>query len=74
MVRDTGEEYHDKQDIINSLLKQNFIYDKDYIIIDVPNIVDISYGRDVGYTFSKHDLGEDIHKISATEIRKKMSE
>ena len=40
-----------------------------YIIVDVPNIVDVSYGRDVGYTFTEHDLGEEIHKISATEIR-----
>ena len=35
----------------------------------VPNIVDISYGRGVGYTFTEHDLGEEIHNISATEIR-----
>jgi hypothetical protein len=35
----------------------------------VPNIVDISYGRGVGYTFTEHDLGEDIHNISATKIR-----
>ena len=38
----------------------------------VPNIVDISYGRGVGYTFTEHDLGEDIHKISATKIRKEL--
>jgi len=74
MVRDTGENFYSKKDIIKALTNENYFYNKDYIIIDVPNIVDISYGRDVGYTFSKHDLGEDIHKISATEIRKKMSE
>ena len=28
-----------------------------------PNIVDISYGRGVGYTFTEHDLGEQIHSI-----------
>ena len=38
----------------------------------MPNIIDISYGRGVGYTFTEHDLGEEIHKISATKIRKKM--
>ena len=38
----------------------------------VPNIVDISYGRRVGYTFTQHDLGADIHNISATKIRAKM--
>jgi len=38
----------------------------------VPNIVDISYGRGVGYTFTEHDLGEDIHNISATKIREQL--
>lgn len=45
-----------------------------YIILEVPNIVDISYGRGVGYTFTEHDLGSDIHNISATKIRAKMRE
>ena len=69
MVRDTGESYHSRKSIIESLSKENFMYNKDYIIMDVPNIVDISYGRDVGYTFTQHDLGEEIHKISATKLR-----
>ena len=46
----------------------------EYIIMEVPNIVDISYGRGVGYTFTEHDLGKDIHDISATKIRAKMRE
>jgi hypothetical protein len=37
--------------------------------MEVPKIVDISYGRGVGYTFTQHDLGEEIHQISATKIR-----
>ncbi len=60
--------------IIKELSKQNFTYNIDYVIIKVPNIVNISYGRGVGYTFTEHDLGEDIHQISATKIRKKMRE
>jgi hypothetical protein len=40
--------------------------------MEVPNIVDISYGRGVGYTFTEHDLGKDIHEISATKIRQQM--
>ncbi len=43
-----------------------------YLILEVPNIVDISYGRGVGYTFTEHDLGEEVHNISATKIRKEM--
>mgnify|MGYP006245470691 FL=1 len=38
----------------------------------VPNIVDISYGRDVGYTLTQHDLGAKIHEISGTNIREEM--
>ena len=45
-----------------------------YMIMQVPNIVDISYGRGVGYTFTEHDLGATIHDISATNIRADMRE
>jgi len=38
----------------------------------VPNIVDISFGRGVGYTFTEHDLGKTMEDISATKIRAKM--
>jgi len=44
----------------------------EYMLMQVPNIVDISYGRGVGYTFTEHDLGKEIHDISATKIRAKM--
>jgi hypothetical protein len=58
-----------KANIMDALAVEGFIYNEDYIIMLVPNIVDISYGRGVGYTFSQHDLGEEIHNISATKIR-----
>ena len=58
--------------IIKELSKENFTYNNNYVIIKVPNIVNISYGREVGYTFTEHDLGEDIHNISATKIRADM--
>ena len=51
------------------LEKQGFTFGKEYVIIKVPNITDISYGRGVGYTFTEHDLGDEIHNISATKIR-----
>lgn len=63
-----------KLDIQNSLLKHGYKMNVDYIVEIVPNIVDISYGRGVGYTFTEHDLGKDIHSISATKIRAKMRE
>ena len=63
-----------KDAIKEGLAKDDFTFMEDYVIIEVPNIVDISYGRGVGYTFTEHDLGKDIHKISATKIRKQMRE
>ena len=47
---------------------------REYLILEVPNIVDISYGRGVGYTFTEHDLGKAVHDISATKIRAEMRE
>ena len=61
-----------KRNIVDALAVEGFIYNEDYIIMQVPNIVDISYGRGVGYTFSQHDLGEEIHSISATKIREQL--
>jgi len=52
----------------------NFIEDEDYIIMQVPNIVDISYGRGVGYTFTQHELPATIERVNATEIRAQMRE
>jgi hypothetical protein len=54
------------------LEEAGFTHGEEYVIMQVPNIVDISYGRGVGYTFTQHDLGEDIHNISATKIREQL--
>ena len=60
--------------IITGLSKAGFTNNVEYHIMRVPNIVDISYGRGVGYTFTEHDLGKEIHNISATKIRADMRE
>lgn len=60
--------------ITAGLAKEGFHDGYEYVIRCVPNIVDISYGRGVGYTFTQHDLGDDIHDISATKIRAKLRE
>ena len=62
-----------KQKLQVNLHENGYRFFEHYITADLPNIVDVSYGRDVGYTFTEHDLGEEIHKISATDIRKKES-
>ena len=61
-----------KENIIAGLAPHGFEEGNEYVVIKVPNIIDISYGRGVGYSFTEHDLGEEIHKISATNIRKDM--
>ena len=61
-----------KENIITGLAQEGFTIDEDYVIMVVPNLVDISYGRGVGYTFTEHDLGKAIHDISATKIREQM--
>ena len=61
-----------KTNIIEGLSKHDFVEGNEYVVIKVPNIIDISYGRGVGYSFTEHDLGKDIHDISATKIRNEM--
>ena len=58
--------------IIEELSKHGYEEGREFVVIRVPNIIDISYGRGVGYSFTEHDLGKDIHKISATKIRSEM--
>lgn len=43
-----------------------------FVVIEVPNITNIFYGRDVGYTIEMIDLDEATKAISATSERKKM--
>ena len=54
--------------------KLNPIYKGKFKIILVPNITNICYGRGVGYKIEEIVLSDEIQKISATEIRKKMRE
>jgi uncharacterized protein (DUF488 family) len=40
----------------------------------VPNVVNITYGRGVGYVIEEETFEESIEEISATQIRQKMRE
>ena len=72
---DNPWDYYDvRNNIISALEEHEYKLHHDYEVAKVPNIIDISYGRGVGYTFTEHDLGIDIHDISATKIRKHMRE
>jgi hypothetical protein len=48
------------------------LFQGQYEILLVPNIVNITYGRDVGYKIEQEVFDEQIHSISATKIRKEM--
>ena len=48
------------------------LYQGQYEILLVPNIVNITYGRDVGYCIEQETFTEQIHSISATKIRREM--
>ena len=46
----------------------------EYEIMFVPNVVNITYGRKVGYAIEQETFDEATHAVSATEIRQKMRE
>jgi hypothetical protein len=48
----------------------DMLYQGQYEIQVVPNIVNITYGRDVGYRIEQEVFDDAIHSISATKIRK----
>ena len=60
------------KNIEEGLSKDGFIKGVDYEIMLVPNIVNISYGRGVGYVFEEEIFEDSITKISATKIREKL--
>lgn len=61
-------------EIEKGLAKDNYNRGEDYEIMLVPNIVNITYGRGVGYAFDEEHFEKSITDISATKIRKKLRE
>ena len=60
------------RNVEDGLAKDNFHRGQEYEIMLVPNIVNITYGRGVGYKFEEEVFEEAITDISATNIRKEM--
>ena len=58
--------------IENELLEDGFKRGIEYEIMLVPNIVNITYGRGVGYKLEQESFDSDVESISATKIRKKL--
>lgn len=80
MVRDThGTDdknpfgYHDIRDrIISELGKVGYMHGTHFVVQQVPNIVNITYGRDVGYAVEQEMFDDATHAISATAVREQM--
>ena len=60
--------------IEKGLSKDGFKRGIEYEIMLVPNIVNITYGRGVGYTFEEEVFDKAVTEISATKIRQKLRE
>ena len=60
------------ENIEKGLEKDGFLRGVDFEIMKVPNITNISYGRNVGYAFEEETFDQSITNISATKIRKEM--
>ena len=58
------------KNIEDGLKRDGFHRGKEYEIMLVPNIVNITYGRGVGYSFEEESFDKSITDISATKIRK----
>lgn len=61
-------------DQVKNFIKRDLdpIYQGQFEIQVVPNIVNITYGRDVGYKIEQEVFDESVTSISATKIRKEM--
>jgi adenylylsulfate kinase len=43
-----------------------------FVVIPIPNITHIFFGRDVGYSLERIDLDDSYHLVSATNVRKRL--
>lgn len=61
-------------DQVKNLIRRDLdsIYQGQYEIQVVPNIVNITYGRDVGYKIEQETFDESVTAISGTKIRRSM--
>ena len=63
--------FNEVKQFIDDDLKKEF--DGKYIVLDMPNITNVIYGRDVGYKVEKVSFEDEVEKISATNVRKSMN-
>jgi hypothetical protein len=73
-VQNVGDNPFDFETVKKNIEQALTPYKNRIRITLVPNITNICYGRGVGYKIEEIVLPENIQKISATDIRKKMRE
>ena len=56
---------------VENRIKENNKF-KNTLVLRLPNITNIVYGRDVGYKIEQEVFDDATHAISATKIRKQM--
>jgi cytidyltransferase-like protein len=56
----------DVEGMIHNAMKE---YVEKYVVVRLPNVTDVMYGRDVGYNITKIDLDRETELISGTQIR-----
>ena len=44
-----------------------------FVVVPLPNITNVLYGRDVGYAIERIDLDQAVESVSATDVRRKIS-
>ena len=72
MVRDMPTDKNNPftaDEVVKNLKKQLVEYAGLVNIVIVPNILNITYGRDVGYKIEQESFDKHIEDISATKIR-----
>ena len=58
---------------VNFIKEALSAYAGKFDVVPVPNIIHITYGRDVGYKIEEEHLDKETESISATKIRKEMN-
>jgi len=43
-----------------------------FVVVPLPNITDIFYGRDVGYRIERIELDSALEQVSATDLRRRI--
>lgn len=57
---------------VERYIRQDIGHNGDTLVVRLPNITNIVYGRDVGYKIEKVELSPEIQAISATQKRKEL--